>query len=72
VNHQVPSVARGFFSKLLVPWSARFVDPIILPDGRKLLTLREVAQYITDLPKAEHDAEERQNRDGSLAAGRRA
>jgi hypothetical protein len=39
-----------------VPWSARFVDPIILPDGRKLLTLRDAAEYITALPKAEHDA----------------
>ena len=39
-----------------MPWSARFVDPIILPDGRKLLTLRDAAEYITALPKAEHDA----------------
>jgi hypothetical protein len=39
-------------------WSARFVDPIILPDGRKLLTLRDAATYIAELPKAEHDAEE--------------
>jgi hypothetical protein len=29
---------------------------IILPDGRKLLTLRDAAEYITALPKAEHDA----------------
>jgi hypothetical protein len=41
-----------------VPWSARFADPIILPDGRKLKTLRDAATYITGLPKAEHDAEE--------------
>jgi hypothetical protein len=40
-----------------MPWSARFVDPIILPDGRKLLTLRDAATYITELPKAEHDTE---------------
>ena len=39
-------------------WSARFFDPIILPDGRKLLTLRDAAEYITKLPKAEHAAEE--------------
>ena len=37
-------------------WSKRFVDPIILPDGRKLLTLRDAAEYITALPKADHDA----------------
>lgn len=38
-------------------WSARFADPIMLPDGRKLLTLRDAATYITALPKAEHDAD---------------
>ena len=30
----------------------RFYDPIVLPDGRKLLTLRDAAEYITELPKA--------------------
>ncbi len=39
-------------------WSARFYDPIYLPSGRKLLTLRDAATYITELPKAEHDAPE--------------
>jgi hypothetical protein len=37
-------------------WFKRFYDPIILPDGRKLLALRDAAEYITALPKAEHDA----------------
>jgi hypothetical protein len=37
-------------------WFKRFCDPIVLPDGRKLLTLRDAAEYITALPKAEHDA----------------
>ena len=37
-------------------WFKRFVDPIVLPDGRKLLTLRDAAEYITELPKAKHDA----------------
>jgi hypothetical protein len=37
-------------------WFKRFYDPIILPGGRKLLTLRDAAEYITALPKAEHDA----------------
>jgi hypothetical protein len=41
-----------------VPWSARFTDPIILPDGRELETLRDAAAYITELPQAEHDAKE--------------
>jgi hypothetical protein len=39
-------------------WSAQFDEPIILPNGRKLKTLRDAATYITDLPKAEHDSAE--------------
>ena len=39
-----------------MPWFKRFYDPIVLPDGRKLLTLRDAAEYITALPKAQHDA----------------
>ncbi len=35
-------------------WSAEFEDPMELPNGRKLLTLRDAATYITKLPKAEH------------------
>ena len=37
-------------------WFKRFYNPIILPDGRKLLTYRDAAEYITALPKAEQDA----------------
>ena len=44
-----------------MPWSARFFDPIILPDGRKLATLRDAASYITRLPKTEHEAAEWQD-----------
>jgi dihydroorotase len=42
-----------------VSWDQEFFDPIILP-GRKqpLRTLRDAGQYITKLPKAEHDADE--------------
>ena len=36
-------------------WQRKFFDPIVLLDGRKLLTLRAAAEYITKLPKAEHD-----------------
>jgi hypothetical protein len=32
-------------------WFKRFVDPIVVPDGRTLLTLRDAADYITALPK---------------------
>lgn len=41
-----------------MPWSAPFDDPIPLPDGRQLLTLREAANYVTRLPKAEQQLEE--------------
>ena len=37
-------------------WLKRFVDHIVLPDGRELLALRDAAEYITALPKAEQDA----------------
>src|SRR5271169_4213780 len=41
-----------------VPWDRPFAEPIELPKGKKLITLRDAALYITKLPKAEHDAEE--------------
>ncbi len=45
---------RPHFEKsFCVPWSTPFGDPIILPDGRKLLTLEDAADYITKLPKNE-------------------
>jgi len=40
-----------------MPWSSEFEDPIVLADGRKLVTLRDAATYITKLPKAEQDLE---------------
>jgi hypothetical protein len=43
-----------------VPWSARFDEPIELPDGRKLLTLYDAATYATNLPKKEAASPERQ------------
>jgi hypothetical protein len=41
-----------------VAWDQAFFDPIILPGRKPLLTLRDAAQYITKLPKAEHEAAE--------------
>jgi len=41
-----------------LPWSASFEDPIPLPNGRLLLTLKDAATYIVKLPKAEHSAPE--------------
>jgi hypothetical protein len=34
-------------------WQTKFTDPIPLPDGKSLATLREAAAYITNLPKKE-------------------
>ena len=39
-------------------WDQQFSDPIEVPNGRKLVTLRDTALYITRLPKPEHDAPE--------------
>jgi hypothetical protein len=39
-------------------WSRTFDEPIPLPKGKLLTTLRDAALYITKLPKAEHDAAE--------------
>jgi hypothetical protein len=39
-------------------WTAQFDEPIPLPKGKPLVTLRDAALYITKLPKAEHEAPE--------------
>jgi hypothetical protein len=39
-------------------WDQRFFDPIMVPGRKPLVTLRDAAEYITELPKAEHDADE--------------
>jgi hypothetical protein len=39
-------------------WQRKFEDPIPLPGGRKLVTLRDAADYITSLPKKESDLPE--------------
>ena len=39
-------------------WSRKFDDPIPLPDGQQLVTLRDAAGYITSLPKKESDLPE--------------
>jgi hypothetical protein len=35
-------------------WSRTYADPIILQDGRKLLTLRDAGEFVTRLPKTKH------------------
>ncbi len=39
-------------------WKRSFEDPIPLPRGRQLVTLEDAGNYITKLPKAEHEAAE--------------
>jgi hypothetical protein len=39
-------------------WDRAFDDPIPLPDGRELRTLRDAGNYIAKLPKAEQHAPE--------------
>ena len=41
-----------------MPWSTRCADPIVLPDGRKLITLKDAADYVMKLPKSESDLPE--------------
>jgi hypothetical protein len=38
--------------------SREFGDPISLPTGRQLVTLKDAGTYITELPKSEHAASE--------------
>jgi len=39
-----------------LPWSTPFDEPIPLPNGRWLLTLKDAADYIMKLPEDEHAA----------------
>jgi hypothetical protein len=36
-------------------WERHFDEPIVLPSGRVLRTLRDAGDYISTLPKAEHE-----------------
>jgi hypothetical protein len=39
-----------------VSWSQRFDDPIVLPDGAKLATLRDAIAHLGKvIPKSDHD-----------------
>jgi hypothetical protein len=44
--------------KIMTDWSRHFDEPIPLPGGRELVTLKDAGTYITKLPKAEHEAPE--------------
>jgi hypothetical protein len=41
-----------------VGWSRKFDEPIPLPKGHQLVTLKDAGTYITKLPKTEHAAPE--------------
>jgi hypothetical protein len=58
IHHQAAAAAdRGFkviLGKAPIGWSRAFDDPIALPDGTKLTTLREAVAYLAKtVPKAE-------------------
>jgi hypothetical protein len=44
--------------KPVAVWARPFDDPILLPGGREIVTLRDAGDYITSLPKTEQDLEE--------------
>jgi hypothetical protein len=50
----------------LMVWSTPFDDPIDLPDGRKVITLKDAATYITELPEDERQRQEWQKAARSL------
>src|SRR5467141_5040356 len=53
------AVARcGGLMKLPQGWKRPFDDPIPLPRGRQLVTLKDATNYIQKLPKAEQDLDE--------------
>ena len=53
---EIPAASHLSIKVTLAQRTAHSDDPVVLPNGRKLLTLRDAANYITALQKAEHDA----------------
>jgi hypothetical protein len=47
-------------------WQRQFDDPVSLPNGRQLVTLKDAADYIMKLPKAEQNLAEWQTAIGCL------
>jgi hypothetical protein len=39
-------------------WSTRFSEPVVPPNGKKLITLKDATTYITTLPKKESALQE--------------
>ena len=44
---------RALLGVFELSWSQHFADPIPLPDGRTLITLRDAGTYVASLPAAE-------------------
>ncbi len=44
--------------KVKAGWPCEFDEPIVLPDGQVLRTLRDAGDYITKLPRNVHSAAE--------------
>ena len=51
-------------------WYREFDESIPIPRGRELVTLKDAGNYITKLPKAEHQAPEMASGDRGLDPGR--
>lgn len=49
-------------------WKLTFDDPIELPDGRNLITLRDADEYVAALPKAKRESPEWQTATEMLMA----
>jgi hypothetical protein len=58
-------VRRSSGQSIFVALDQQYFDPIELPDGRKLVPLRDAAQYITELPRRRAMA----GRNGGTVAG---
>ena len=50
-------MARGRPMMAKTGWSKPFEDPVVLADGRKLITLKDAADHVMKLPKAEQKHE---------------
>jgi hypothetical protein len=50
-----PVRSFGPRGNILMPWSTPFEDPIMLPNGKTILTLQQAADYILKMPKAEQN-----------------
>jgi hypothetical protein len=52
-------------------WQRKFEDPTSLPNGKKLITPRDAADYITSLPKKESDLPDWRNRGADAGVAQR-